>query len=240
MIPAFMTRQIGAAQDKFLDQILNDSSFNQAMASHVQHAKLRQVLPPTAGARVLELGCGPGKYAAMLARLGYDVVGVDPFSFPTWDVIRKKTNAQLMEGVRGEQLPFPDRSFDHVVFLGTLLYVDDPEKVMSEVARVLKPGGRLVVRTVNRSNLYSRRTGHVIDPASKNLYSLTELVELVRRFGFRVDEQFSYGFLPPGFKNFWWYLVSVWLPLSAQDMLSNSLKPELRWNNTVVATAIGQ
>jgi ubiquinone/menaquinone biosynthesis C-methylase UbiE len=239
MIPAFMTRQIGAAQDQFLEQILGDQKFLAAMAAHVQHAKLAEVLPPPP-ARVLELGCGPGKYVAMLARLGYAVVGVDPFSFPTWDVIRQRTGAELIDGVRGEQLPFPDRSFDHVVFLGTLLYVDDPDRVMSEVARVIKPGGRLVVRTVNRANLYSRRTGRVIDPASKNLYSITELANLVRRFRFRVDDQFAYGLLPPAFKNLWWYLVSVWLPLWMQDLLSNSLPPAFRWNNTVVATALEQ
>ena len=178
-----------------------------------------------------------GKYVAILDRLGYDVTGIDPIPFPSWATLKAHTRAQLLDGVKAEQLPFPDAAFDHVVCLGTLLYVDDPDRALSEITRVIKPGGRLVVRTVNRTNLFTRRTGRVIDPASKNLYSLDELSAALERNGFRVDERFAYGFLPPVFRNFWWYLVSVWLPIWVQDRLSNALDPSLRWNNTVIATA---
>ena len=232
-----MTRQIVVAHDRFLEQTLTDPQFVQRIAAHVQHARLSAILPSTPGATVLELGCGPGKYVAILDRLGFDVTGVDPVTFPSWEILRRQTRARLLDGVRAEQLPFADGTFDHVVCLGTLLYVDDPGLALTEMARVIRPGGRLVVRTVNRTNLYSRRTGQVIDPASKNLYSLDELAAAVERHGFTVDERFSYGFLPPVFKNFWWYLVSVWLPLSVQDRLSDLLAPSRRWNNTVVATA---
>src|SRR5438477_12034390 len=44
---------------------------------------------------------------------------------------------------RAEQLPFPDASFDHVTFTYLLRYVDDPAATLRELARVLRPGGRL-------------------------------------------------------------------------------------------------
>jgi SAM-dependent methyltransferase len=235
MIPAWMTRQIGAAQNAFLVRILNDPGFLERAAAHVQHAHLATELPRNGG-HVLELGCGPGKYVAMLARLGFDVTGVDPFTFPTWDAIRAVTNATLMDGVRAEALPFPDRHFDHVVCLGTLLYVQDPARALAEMRRVLKPGGKLIVRTVNRNNLYSRRTRRPIDPSSKNLFSLDELATDISSAGFTVERSFAYGLFPPWLPNFWWYLTSVWFPIWVQDVLSALVPEPRRWNNTVIAT----
>src|SRR5205807_9338706 len=45
---------------------------------------------------------------------------------------------------RAESLPFPDESFDHVTFTYLLRYVDDPAATMRELARVVRPGGRIV------------------------------------------------------------------------------------------------
>ena len=54
----------------------------------------------------------------------------------------RNTSVQLVRG-RAEDLPFPDGSFDAVVFTFLLRYVEDPQATVSEMARVLKPGGRM-------------------------------------------------------------------------------------------------
>jgi SAM-dependent methyltransferase len=238
MIPNFMTRQIWAALMKELEQLIFDKQFVSRAARHPHYACIAEWLSPNAPGRVLELGCGPGKYVAILSALGFEVVGVDPFEFPSWRIIQENTTAELRSGIFAEQLPFPDRYFDHAACIGALLYFNSPQQALGELRRVVKPGGRLVLRTVNKSNLYTKTTGKKLDPESKNLYDMDELVSLVNESGFRVEHKFSYGFWPPILTNLWWYLVCVWLPLSFQELLSSLLKPENHVNNTIFATRI--
>ena len=81
--------------------------------------------------------------------------------------LRQETSAELIESVFAEHLPFPDQYFDHAVCLGALLYFKDPRQALLEMRRVLKPGGRVVLRTVNKENLYTLWTRRKLDPASK-------------------------------------------------------------------------
>lgn len=181
---------------------------------------------------VLELGCGPGRYAAMLSSLGYSVTGVDPSSFPAWEMIRRHTNARLMDEVFAEDLPFEDESFDNVACLGALLYFADSEKALAEIRRVLKPGGKLYVRTVNRTNLYWSVHGEPIDPASTNHYTEADLAAFLASQGFEVSKTFSYGFYPPYGGSLWWWLSNGVLPIRLQELLSR-LTPKSRRVNVV-------
>ena len=230
-------RQIEKSQDNLLRRFIRDKDFARIMSKHPLHACLGEWLPNPENFSVLELGCGPGKYVAMLSTLGFEVYGVDPLYFPTWEIIQRETSAKLQDKVFGEDLPFADASIDHAVCLGTLLYMNDPTKALQEIKRVIRPGGHIIIRTVNKNNLFTLHTGKRLDPASKNLYALEELVMLMTEAGLIVSRKFSYGFWPPVWTDFWWYLVSVWLPVSAQDFLSNRTRPENRVNNIVFASA---
>lgn len=192
-------------------------------------------LPAKLKGRVLELGCGPGRYVALLASLGYEVVGVDPFSYPLWDDICKIRPVELHKGVRAEAIPFPDNSFDHVACISSLLYFDDAAKAFSEIGRVLKPGGRLYVRTVNSENLRRVFGNQNIDPAARNYYNEAELTEFLKQNGFEVEKTFTYGFFPPFLTGYWWYLCNGKIPIRVQEFLSR-LTPA-RYRVTVVAYA---
>jgi SAM-dependent methyltransferase len=231
--------QIHANQREEIERLITDRVGTERQALLPDYACLGKWLAPCGSGRVLELGCGPGRFVAMLAQLGYDVVGVDPCgydSFPTWELLGKLPRVELRGGIRAEALPFSDGTFNHVCCLGALLYFDDPGKALSEIWRVMKPGGRLVVRTVNRDNLYTAATGRKLDPASKNLYTRDELVALVQEHGFRVAESFSYGFWPPAFTQYWWYLVNTIVTPPIQRLLSKITPARRRVNVTVFAT----
>lgn len=230
-----MYRQLQQSQDKLLHQMLFDREYAERMGGHELHAQILHWLRPQEHREVLELGCGPGKYVGLLSNMGYSVTGVDPLAFPTWEELRRRGNIKLMSDVYGEKLPFPDGSFDAVVCLSALLYFNDPNAGLEEMRRVLKPGGRLIVRTVNRLNYYTAATGRRLDPASKQLYSPDELKALVESHGFRVEKTFTHGFWPPVLTNFWWYLQCVWLPLWVQTLMSNLTPSSRRVNSTVVA-----
>ncbi len=96
--------------------------------------------------RVLDVATGTGMVAAALhARYGCSVVGVDQSA----DMLRvARTRDGVYESVvegRAEELPFPDASFDHLTFTYLLRYVEDPAATLRELARVVKPGGRLAM-----------------------------------------------------------------------------------------------
>ena len=96
--------------------------------------------------RVLDVATGTGMVAqALHDRYGCVVVGLDQSA----DMLRLARSRRgvyesIVEG-RAEKLPFPDASFDHLTFTYLLRYVDDPAATMRELARVVKPGGRVAM-----------------------------------------------------------------------------------------------
>jgi demethylmenaquinone methyltransferase/2-methoxy-6-polyprenyl-1,4-benzoquinol methylase len=102
------------------------------------------------GERVLDVATGTGMVArALVDRYGCDVVGLDqsPQMLSGAQARRERDTrlAQRLTLVHGEaeHLPFGDGEFDHLTFTYLLRYVDDPDATMAELARVVKPGGRV-------------------------------------------------------------------------------------------------
>jgi demethylmenaquinone methyltransferase/2-methoxy-6-polyprenyl-1,4-benzoquinol methylase len=96
--------------------------------------------------RVIDVACGTGAVALELRhRYGCHVVGVDQ-SGEMLAVARSRVNekVELVEA-RAEALPFEDASFDALTFTYLLRYVDEPAAIMRELARVVRPGGRIAM-----------------------------------------------------------------------------------------------
>ena len=93
------------------------------------------------GSIVLEIGSGPGHIANHITKLGASVTGVD-FS-PQMVEVAKKTYPQItFEQADAEDLPFEAGYFDAVIANYVVHHLARPERVFSEVYRVLKPSGR--------------------------------------------------------------------------------------------------
>jgi SAM-dependent methyltransferase len=107
------------------------------------HRLCADVIPD--GSRILEVGAGPGNPTSRFLASRGEVHGIDPDpSVTTNDALT--TAAVMTNGV----FPFADSSFDCCVSNYVLEHVADPESHLSEVARVLRPGGAYVFRTPNR------------------------------------------------------------------------------------------
>lgn len=104
------------------------------------------------GLRVLDAGCGGGRYARLLGRLGAKVMGVDLSAavekaaalcagFPNVAIVQ----ADLLD------LPIAEESFDFAFSIGVLHHSPDPRRAFAEVAKRVKPGGRLAVWLYRRN-----------------------------------------------------------------------------------------
>jgi SAM-dependent methyltransferase len=113
-----------------------------------------------AGQRVLDIGTGDGTYAIEAARRGASVVGLDTSPAMLTAAQARAHAAGLQIDVRlgsAMALPFPDASFDRVLAVTVLCFVDDPARALAEMARVTKPGGRVVLGELHRWSLWAAR-----------------------------------------------------------------------------------
>lgn len=99
--------------------------------------------------KFLDVGCGGGYLAEEFARAGFEVTGVDPAPETIETARSHASTSKLNIDYRigsGEQLPFADESFDHVACCDVLEHVDDVDRVIGEIARVLRPGRAVLLR----------------------------------------------------------------------------------------------
>lgn len=105
---------------------------------------IRETFAPLPGKRILDIGCGPGTLAKRLVEDGAAVTGVDPGVAALAEARDAVPDARF-EAASAEALPFPEASFDGAVMLNALHHVPDPAAALREAARILAPGGTLVV-----------------------------------------------------------------------------------------------
>jgi SAM-dependent methyltransferase len=102
-------------------------------------------LDPRAGEAILDLGVGGGALSRRLAGAGVVVTGVDPSDVVVARARRRiGGEARFLQG-RGEEIPLPDRCVDKAASVNTVYFWPALAPVMAELARVLRPGGRLVL-----------------------------------------------------------------------------------------------
>jgi ubiquinone/menaquinone biosynthesis C-methylase UbiE len=96
--------------------------------------------------KILDIGCGTGHLAGELNRRGYEAWGVD-LSDAMVRYACEHYDADRFQVGDIERIPFPDNSFDGVMCLGVMEYLNSDDAALREMWRVLKPGGRAVITT---------------------------------------------------------------------------------------------
>ena len=105
---------------------------------------IRETFAPLDRKAILDIGCGAGHLSRALSGDGASVTGIDPGEAALAKA-RRAVPAARFEAASAEALPFPEAAFDGAVMLNSLHHVPDPAAALAEAARVLRPGGRLVV-----------------------------------------------------------------------------------------------
>lgn len=108
---------------------------------------IRAALPDLTSARVLEIGCGVGRYLEKLAPLAQSVVGLEYDGERCHDAAARHP---LVVNAANEHLPFADGSFDAVLTNEVIEHVTDDRASAREMVRVLSRGGRIVLFCPNR------------------------------------------------------------------------------------------
>lgn len=111
-------------------------------------------LAPQASENILDLGCGDGQLTERIAQAGARVTGIDA---STNMVAAARARGIAAQEGSAESLPFADRSFDAVFSNAVLHWVRGQDAMMTEVHRVLRPGGRFVAEMGGHGNIAAIR-----------------------------------------------------------------------------------
>ena len=116
-----------------------------------EYALAARLLAPQAGDNLLDVGCGTGWFTRRAAADGLQVTGLDPN--PTWLDYARSHSSPALNWVEGDarELPFADASFDHVLSVAALCFVDDERRAVAESVRVARR--RFAIGWLNRNSL---------------------------------------------------------------------------------------
>lgn len=149
-------------------------------------------LAAAAGERILDVGCGDGFWDHQIARSGAHVVGIDVNDRALATAqLRNLTNRTEFHRMDAEQISFADASFDKAVSFCVIEHFSDDDAVLGHVARVLKPGGLLVLSADSLSNAEvtdAERDAHRRRYAVNTFYTLDVLRAKLDRVGIEIIE----------------------------------------------------
>lgn len=154
---------------------------------------------------VLDIGCGSGDFINVLTTVfpeGTKITGIDPFEEALAEARRKFPSVEFLQ-MGGEQISFPDNCFDVVSISFALHHLADVSKTLSEMKRVVKPEGWLVINEIvsevqNEAQENQKMLHHLkslVDRLNgiphRETYSTAEVLEIIRSNEISVEHSFT-------------------------------------------------
>lgn len=139
---------------------------------------------------VLSVGCGPAIIEGGLAGHGFNVTGLDV----SRETLNRAPDKVRTIAARAEELPFPPTSFDAVIYVASLQFVDDPDAALDRAVEVLRPGGRVIALLLDPDSGFYR--SKMADPDSyvrRIRHTDVEALERSMRRSFRVEREHYLG-----------------------------------------------
>ena len=184
--------------------LLELESQRRSPAAVAKRDRLMELLRPTPGERVLDIGCGSGAFCRELAPRvapGGSVVGID-YASAAIDIARRLSacadrSVLTFAEADGHDLPFAAASFDAAVCVSVLGFCRNPAQVLAEARRVLRSGGRLlVVNSDEDTRIYNgrdrelgRRMARAIADRSNDPWLGRRIAPMLTAAGFRLEQE---------------------------------------------------
>ena len=144
---------------------------------------------------VLDVGVGAGYLLRTLADSGFEVAGMD-HAPEALERAAEQTEAELRLGDVCEGIPWPDESFAGVVLHDVIEHLLAPAAALADVRRVLRPGGLVLVSTLNEDSLLhsllGKRWSYFKDPTHVQMYSVASLVAALESAGLEELRHWTY------------------------------------------------
>jgi ubiquinone/menaquinone biosynthesis C-methylase UbiE len=186
-------------------------------------------LAPEPGARMLDLSCGLGYFlkAAREHDPSLRLEGLDHSAYAVREAQARVPQAKVRRGDALKQ-PYPDGRFDALTCIGSLEHYPDPEQGLSEIHRVLKPGGKALIYVPNLFFLgyilLVWRSGETPHEAGQNEYERFETrqgwEDLLKRHGFTItkvtkhNEMYATNRVPRLLRWLYALFIERWVPLN--------------------------
>lgn len=119
--------------------------------------------------KALDVGCGEGRFCRMLRQNGVSSTGIDPTPALIAAARTRDPGGHYFEA-EAERLPFGDESFDLIIRYLSLIDISDVQAAIQEIARVLQPGGTLLIASLNSFNTACGDTGWIKDNTGQRLF----------------------------------------------------------------------
>ena len=223
-------------QESWLTAILG--KFGSLLPEIKLQATYGHILFPRAefGKKVLDVGCGNGRFLMVMKMLGWEVYGIEPDECSR-DIARKYIGASIYSSF--EEASFPDGFFPVITMNHVLEHISDPLSVLNECHHALKNGGRMGICLPNWKAFGHRIFGkywYALEPPRHvALYAPDTLERLIRHSGFELESLrttsireakiafrqswlFKFGRRPPKIFELCWYFLSRALTFVDQSL----------------------
>jgi 2-polyprenyl-3-methyl-5-hydroxy-6-metoxy-1,4-benzoquinol methylase len=154
---------------------------------------LHAITGPPAGRRLLDVGCYTGIFVEIAAKAGWDAYGVDPSGWAVEEA--RRDGLQVREGTLATA-DFPVSHFDVITMWDVIEHLSDPASELQEAHRLLRPGGTLVVHTMDIDSLFARFMGHRwpwLMEMHLFYFSQSTLRQMVEEIGYQVAHSSPQG-----------------------------------------------
>jgi len=175
------------------------------VTERIERELILEMAGPLEGRHVLDVGCGDGAYSLAAAEAGASVTGVDT-SPEMLEAAQKRAKEQglrvALQVGDARSLPFSDGTFDVVLAVTVLCFIEEADGVVDEMARVVRPGGRIVVGELSRWSVWAalRRLRGWLGARTwraARFRSAAELTRLLTRAGLAVERVEGAVYYPP-------------------------------------------
>lgn len=122
-----------------------------ALAHEAIHERVAEILKDEPRGRLLDVPAGEGALASRLVALGFDVRCCDLYT-----EIFRLPGVEIRRGDLSKELPYGEAEFDYITCVEGIEHIENPQQAVREFARMLRPGGQLIVSTPNILNIEER------------------------------------------------------------------------------------